>query len=218
MIFKRRIPKSLWQKTKDCFYPRIGWQRTINYISHRVKRLPDTPDRIARGIGAGVCVTFTPFFGFHFMMSAFLALFIRGNIIAALLATFFGNPITFPFIALISYRLGIFMLDIPHDDMGWQQISQGTTQAFLILWVNLKALFGGTPVPWQEFNAVIKTIFLPYVIGGILLGILVGFMCYIFSKPLISAYQNRRKGRIMAKIKRLHTTATTRKKNDSDVQ
>ncbi|WP_330448804.1 DUF2062 domain-containing protein [Paracoccus marcusii] len=47
-------------------------------------------------------VNFTPLFGFHFLSAAAVAWIIRGNVLAALLATFVGNPVTLPFIALMS--------------------------------------------------------------------------------------------------------------------
>jgi uncharacterized protein (DUF2062 family) len=51
-----------------------------------MKRLPDSPERIARGVWAGVFVTFTPLFGMHFIVAALLAKLMKGNILAALMA------------------------------------------------------------------------------------------------------------------------------------
>ncbi len=57
-------------------------------------------------VAAGIMVNFTPLFGFHFLSAAAVAWIIRGNVLAALLATFVGNPVTLPFIALMSVKLG----------------------------------------------------------------------------------------------------------------
>ena len=46
----------------------------------------------------------------HFFLAAGLAWVLRGNVVAALLGTFFGNPLTFPLIALSSINLGHWML------------------------------------------------------------------------------------------------------------
>ena len=78
----------------EFFWPRGGWGRAARYVQHRLHRLPDTPETIARGIFAGVFTTFTPLYGLHFIVAATLAWLVRGNIIAALLGTFFGNPLT----------------------------------------------------------------------------------------------------------------------------
>ena len=44
-------------------YPDGGWQRAGSYVWHRLRRLPDRPERIAKGIAAGVMVSFLPIFG-----------------------------------------------------------------------------------------------------------------------------------------------------------
>jgi uncharacterized protein (DUF2062 family) len=43
-------------------------------------------------------------------------------------------------------------------------------------------------------------VFFPYMIGGILPGIVAGTIAYYISRPLITAFQNRRKGAIKAKL------------------
>ena len=66
-------------------------------------------------MASGVFVCFTPFFGLHFVLATAIAWAIRGNILAALLATFFGNPLTFPIIAEVSLEIGSRILGLPHD-------------------------------------------------------------------------------------------------------
>ena len=92
MVFKRRDPKPFLRAVVEFFWPRGGWKRAANYVKHRLRRLPDPPERIARGIWAGVFTTFTPFYGLHFLFAGLLAFAMRGNIFAAMLATFFWQP------------------------------------------------------------------------------------------------------------------------------
>ena len=68
--------------------------------------VPDQPHRIARGLAAGVFLSFTPLHGFHFIVAALVSLAIRGNVLAAFVGTFAGNPLTTPFIALAAVGLG----------------------------------------------------------------------------------------------------------------
>ena len=96
MVFRRRDRRPIKTIVSEFFLPRGGWSRAAQYVVHRLSRLPDPPHRIARGIFAGVFISFTPFFGFHFLGAAAIAWSLRGNILAALLATFFGNPLTTP--------------------------------------------------------------------------------------------------------------------------
>ena len=83
LIFKRRDPKTYLRAMAELLWPRGGWARAFHYVKHRVRRLPDSPERIARGIWAGVFVTFTPFYGFHFFVAVLLARLMQGNILAA---------------------------------------------------------------------------------------------------------------------------------------
>ena len=106
MVFKRRDRRAIWQIVLDFFYPRGGWTRAFEYIKPRVRRLPETPQKISRGIWAGVFICFTPLFGLHFVFAAIIARLMRGNIFAALMATFFGNPLTFPPIGYLSIKIG----------------------------------------------------------------------------------------------------------------
>ena len=95
LVFKRRekrgLPRALW----EWIYPKGGWARAYSYIKHRLRRLPGTPEEIARGVAIGVFTSFTPFFGLHFFVAWVLALVLRANVLASLLGTFFGNPLTY---------------------------------------------------------------------------------------------------------------------------
>ena len=111
MVFKRKKKQTTLGFLKSLFFPEGGWRRAIEYLSHRIKRLPDSPHRIALGLSFGVFASFSPFFCFHFVLGALLAYVFNANIFASILGTFFANPITFPFIAAISVRMGVFILD-----------------------------------------------------------------------------------------------------------
>jgi uncharacterized protein (DUF2062 family) len=47
------------------------------------------------------------------------------------------------------------------------------------------------------------TVFLPYLIGGLMPGFVLAVLSYLGTKPLIAAYKKRRRGRLLAKIKEL---------------
>lgn len=212
-VFKRRTPKSYWRSFVEVFYPRMGWRRAIEYIGHRIKRLPDTPHKIALGFACGVFVCFTPFYGLHFFLAAFLAFVVRGNVLASLIGTFFGNPITFPFIGVFSYRLGQFLMgNYDSGEDSRHTIGRAFGQAFETIWINFKSLFGGPNIGWNGFWVFLNEVFLPYLIGGIMPGFVTAFAFYAFTRPLIAAYQKRRKGRLLAKLKE----RLPKKKTDAD--
>lgn len=202
-VFKRRQQRTWLQSIAEFFYPKSGWKRAFEYVKHRIKRLPDTPHKIALGISFGAFVTFTPFFGLHFFMAAGLAYLFRGNVLAALLGTFVGNPITFPFIAPISYRLGLWMLGDGHEGRVWSKVKNGVAETWSTIWTNTKSLFGYEPSPWEGVYTFFYDVFWPYLVGGILPGIVCGVVMYFVSKPMITAYQKRRRGALMAKFQEL---------------
>ncbi|MFC3613872.1 DUF2062 domain-containing protein [Lutimaribacter marinistellae] len=205
MVFKRRDRRSPARIASDFVYPRGGWTRAFLYVKHRVRRLPDTPRRIARGVWAGVFTSFTPLFGMHFFVAALVAWVMRGNIIAALMATFFGNPLTFVPIAAVSMRLGHYLLgtEFEHADAS---IGRKFESAAGDLWHNFKAAFNKDVADWHGLAVFYNEVFFPYLIGGLIPGVIAATIMYWLSVPLIAAYQNRRREKIRAKfeaIKRL---------------
>lgn len=192
MVFKRRSRRSPIEVLAAIFYPKGGWRRAANYTLHRLRRLPDTPDRIARGIAAGVFVCFTPMFGLHFILAAMIAVMLRGNILAALIATFFGNPITFPIIISMSVELGNWALGQP-PGMQLPQIAAAFGRAMAELWENALALISGAPMRWDRGEVFFFRVFLPYTIGGVVPGVITSFVIYSLALPLITAYQRNRR-------------------------
>lgn len=191
MVFKRRTPRTYGQVVSEAIYPRGGWRRAATYVVYRLRRLPDPAHKISRGIFAGVLASFTPFFGLHFVTAGLIAWALRGNILAALLATFFGNPITFPLIAAVSVELGTWMLGQPHVPP--QEILTAFSHASIELWSNLVALFTPRAVDWAAMDVFFSRIFLPYLVGGIAPGIVTATIAYFLANPVIASYQ---KGRI----------------------
>lgn len=201
MVFKRRDRRPVWKIVADFIWPKGGWSRAFQYVKHRLRRLPDPPHRIARGIFSGIFVTFSPFFGLHFVAAAMVAWLMRGNIVAALLSTFVGNPLTFVPIGVISLQTGHFLLGRPHEreeihrSLGGKFVDAGRD-----LKDNLYALFTDAEADWNNLLIFYDEVFFPYMIGGIIPGIIAGLIGYYVSLPVIQAYQNRRKGLLKSKL------------------
>ena len=170
-------------------------------MKHRVRRLPDTPERIARGIWVGVFTTFTPFYGLHFVAAILLARVFNGNALAALLATFFGNPLTYIPIGLVSLQTGHFILGNRAENM---ESTRSFGGKFLDAWRdlrdNLLAGYSGEEVDWTNLMTFYNEIFFPYMVGGIFPGVVTGAVGYYLSVPIIRAYQKRRKGALREKL------------------
>ncbi len=218
MVFKRKNKLGWWEALRQIFYPRGGWSRAISYLGHRLSRIKDSPHKISRGIAAGVFVSFTPFFGFHFFLAALIAFVIRGNVLSAILATFFGNPLTFPFISGGSLWLGTFLLGRDFSEGQFRSSRNSFNEVMHELYENIKSIFNSTTAQWSEtseffiilwsnISEFINIFLFPYFVGGLIPGIVIGVLFYFGSVPIISIYQNRRKGKIKQNWEKLKKRA-----------
>ncbi len=197
-MFKRREKQSFWARAKAQLYPRGGILRALKYTGHRLRRLPDPPHRVARGVFAGTFVNFPPIFGLQLLAAAALAWALRGNILAALFATLLSNPVTTPIIALVSLRLGHWMLGTSDTlSLGGVFVAFGTATAEL--WNNVLAIFGPGQAHWDGLILFWERIYLPYLVGSILPGLAVSFLLGWLTLPLVRAYQALRHRRIVKK-------------------
>lgn len=218
MVFRRRDRRPIWRVLLEFIWPRGGWGRAAQYVKHRVRRLPDTPEKISRGIWAGVFTAFTPFYGLHFLIAGLFALIMRGNVLASLMATFFGNPLTYIPIAYAALTTGHWLLGTRLDralldeSQGREfcSISCQFSRAGGDLWHNLIAVFTDERANWRGLSEFNVEVFYPYLVGGIIPGIVAATICYYISVPLIRAYQNSRRKALRAKLSQL--------KNPSDVE
>ncbi len=191
MVFKRRHPRNLSQRLRNIVYPGGGWARSASYLLHRLRRLPDSPERIAKGIGAGIMVSFTPLFGLHFFAAVALAWGVRGNILAALLATFVGNPFTFPLIAVSALELGNLILGRGHTVTLGSMMRAMRAASSELGQAPWQVLRGVAPV-FDDTLRFLAEVFLPYLLGGTLLGAAFGVGGALLSLPLIRAHRKRR--------------------------
>lgn len=193
----------------ESFYPKGGWRRASQYVVHRLRRLPDPSHKISRGIAAGVFTSFTPFFGLHFLCSAALAWLMRGNILAALLATFVGNPITFPIIAAISMEIGSTILGI--KALPLPLVLGSFTEAANDLRRNFVAIFTDDVTQWAGLIRFWDRVFLPYLVGGFLPGLAAAVASYFLANPLILAYQKARVARLKKRFAKRRERAISRR-------
>jgi uncharacterized protein (DUF2062 family) len=146
------------------------------YMLKRVTRLSGSPHNIAAGVACGVAMSFTPFIGFHLLGAFLLSALVRGNYLAAAVGTLVGNPWTFPFIWIVTYKLG-------HAVVGGEALHH---LSFSTLFADLEAVF------W------------PMTIGGIPLGLAAGLATYFPLVRIVAVYQaararrrdRRRQGRL----------------------
>lgn len=172
MLFDRRDPPRWRERIRVALWPRRSWPRSVRYVTRRLWRIKGSPHAIAVGCAAGVLVSCTPFVGFHFLLGFFLAWTFGGSLIASALGTFIGNPITFPFIWLSSYKVGSLVMgygdrSLPEVDMSGGLLNMSFDQ----LW----------------------TLILPMTVGGLLIGAVMAPIAYVVVRRVAEAYQHRRR-------------------------
>ncbi len=211
MIFKRRDKRLTLLRLKEFLLPKKGWRRALDYIVYRLKRLPDTPHNISVGLAMGVFSSFTPFFGFHLFVAAALAYLFKANIIAALLGTFFGNPITWPFIASFSVNLGQIILG--RNLSNFETFLGDFVEAGEAIWRSFKSVFGYGNSDWDVVFLFFYDLLLPYFVGGFLLGAVISIISYFVFRPIIYAYQKARRKKKQKRLRKIRKPSRSLKQD-----
>ncbi|MEM9793126.1 MAG: DUF2062 domain-containing protein, partial [Pseudomonadota bacterium] len=113
--------------------------------------------------------------------------------------TFVGNPLTFPIFATASLGLGRWMFGVTGGPEGFASVKDSFLGAFSGLWQSLLSLAGFGEPAWGKLAVFWWEIFLPYFVGGILPGLIMATVFYVLARPLIAAYQMRRRSRMLAR-------------------
>jgi uncharacterized protein (DUF2062 family) len=182
MLFRRRKPEGFFDRLRTALWPRRSFGRSFQYFIKRVLRLTATPHAIAAGVAAGVFASWTPLLGFHFVLAFALSYVLAGNMVAAALGTAFGNPLSFPFIWTLTFKLGNLLIGV----------ETGAHQRH----VNLESLLRHLDVK-QLWEPVLK----PMLIGAIPPGLISGIAFYILTYWAVRAFQARRKSKLAARAR-----------------
>ena len=150
---------------------------------------------VAAGFACGAAVSFTPFVGLHILLGMLLAWLLRGHMIAAIAGTVVGNPWTFPFIWLATYKVGQIMLGSA-EAAPWPAVTMFkhvVTDLGSLIWPTLTG-----ENTWQALKLVLidlRALIWPMFIGSIPLAVLAGFATYLPLAKAIDAFQKAREGR-----------------------
>jgi len=165
------LKKGLKKKTSQNLIYYLSFKflkRTSLYYFLRLSRLESSIYAISSGFASGAMVSFTPFIGFHFVLALIVSFLIRGNLIASMIGTVVGNPITFPFIWLTIYRIGIVFIEKKEKDK--------------IVELNFDSVLNGG---WE--------ILFPMLIGSAILCLPVWFISYFMIRFLLTSFKRRNK-------------------------
>ena len=87
------------------------WRRrcavATRLATRRLSRLRASPHEIALGCALGAFVSVTPLLGVQTLIAVVIALLLRASVPAAIVGTFVGNPLSWPFIWVSTYVMGL---------------------------------------------------------------------------------------------------------------
>ena len=192
MVFKRRKRLPITRKIREGLFPEKGWSRAAEYMMARIKRLPDSPKNISFGVAIGVFVSFSPFFGVHVLLAFLIARSLRVNILAAVLGTFMGNPITFPIIAALNFGVGELFINVNTEEVSAKSFLQQLVDVSYAFSGNVGMMMRGKSTDFSTVLEFFYGIFLPYLVGGLILGVAVGALSYFIMLPMIVTYKARK--------------------------
>ena len=192
-MFKRRERRSIFRFFYEVIFSFKGISRAIEYVAIRLKRIPDTPHKISLGMSCGIFASFTPLFGLHFLIAGLLSYLLRANVLASLIGTFVGNPITFPIITVFNLKLGEWILGSSEYSSGdGGKIFEGFLDFIFLIYKSFftDGSIGENNVP--RMNEFLNGVFIPYSLGGLILGIFIAVISYFLLRPLVATYQKKR--------------------------
>ena len=134
---------------------------------------------------------------FHFIIAFVVAYLVAGNLLAAALGTFFGNPLSFPIIWASTYTTGSFIIhgsNGPGDGQGLQSVAEAD-------WFELG--WGGA---WDLINSLWEPLFLPMLVGSVPLGSCFGIAAYLLTRWASKTFKDARARRMSAKASKATQT------------
>ncbi len=185
MLFKRREPATLWEQVRVLLWPRRSWERSFKYVKYRLMRVRETPHQLALGCAIGVFASLTPLVGLQMILAGVLALMLRASFAAAMLGTFFGNPLIWAIFWPITYWVGCFMLGIP-GALG-DAVLKDELAAFSV------AVSNFSPSMIWTAGALVWPFFKPMMVGVIPIGLIVSGFFYVMCKRAAIAHRERRR-------------------------
>jgi uncharacterized protein len=174
MLFARRTPLTALKRAQAMVWPTGDYMRSTRYLWLRARRIAASPHKLAFGLAIGVFVATTPLLGLQLMLAIGLAWTLRGSVPAAIIGTFWANPITSPPVWLASYGVGAFVL-------GRDPFLEGRGVAEALAQVSAQIGQLTFKVNREALGALYDTILpvlKPVLIGSLPLGLLFGALTY----------------------------------------
>ncbi len=168
-------------------------KRAAKYYWLRLIRLRGNPFVIARGLAIGTFIGITPTIPLHTILTIFLCSIFRGNMLAAIIANWIvSNPLTIPIEYYLSWRIGTI---ITSRSVSWDEVQIMLTQ------IESTDFLHGVQLIFNKFLEVIYCL----VIGGVVLALPIGFLCYFIAVYFYFYRQKKRQEEFLERISKSQT-------------
>lgn len=168
-------------------------QKLITSLRKAYKRflkIRGNPHEIALGFALGLFVGMSPTLGLQMAIAVFLAALFKWNKISSAVGVWISNPVTAPFLYGLTYYVGAKIAGI-HNSFG---VADSFDFA-LIYRILLKA----------------PEIFWAMTLGGVILGIPIAIIGYMFAFSAVNKYQEDIKKKLARQKERLKSRKSTRR-------
>lgn len=200
-MFKRKVPLGWVAWMREQAYPKGGYIRALRYMKFRMSRVPDAPERVARGVFIGSLIGFLPLPGLQLITAWGGAKLVRGNTLAALLGTFNTNPVTTPFFAVAAINIGYWTVG-RQADLTASSIGDAFIKAGQNIWYNVLNITASKEIEWRELHQFWDDVYVPYLIGSLIPGVILSAIAYFLTIPLVRAYQTTKEERKARRMSR----------------
>jgi len=161
-----------------------AWSESLKTVARRLVNLRASPHEIALGCAIGAFVSVTPLLGVQTILAVLLASLLRGSVPAAIAGTFVGNPLSWPFIWVSTYAMGLQIV-------GLEGVLDPATfqHNMLLVWA---AVVERSPQFLDATVTLLWPLIWPMLAGSIPLGLLTGAVVYYICRNGVQAWRHRR--------------------------
>jgi uncharacterized protein len=161
-----------------------AWMLRLKSVARNLVNLRASPHEIALGCAIGAFVSVTPLLGVQTILAVLLATLLRGSVPAAIVGTFVGNPLSWPFIWASTYAMGLQLVGLEGV------LDPATLQHnMLLVWA---ALIEHSPQLLDATVTLLWPLVWPMMAGSIPLGLLTGAVVYYICRNGVQAWRHRR--------------------------
>ncbi len=154
----------------------FSWKRFKDHFRN-ILHLDEEPWRIAAGMGLGVFISFTPFYGFHTLVALLCAFAFRLNKVATVTGAWVNLPWFAPAVYGVSLMVGELILSGGAVPPGWTDWTLRGLVATSQSYFQAQSVKEGVYTLVQLTFAISK----PLVVGTTVLGALAGAIAYLLT-------------------------------------